>query len=264
MFDLSRKEKKNALKKSLKSADMLFNTLTIQTFKKLLCEKSELKNVVYCINIDVQRLKDWESLNLFTSSVWPLQGDHLSETRMCISEIHWFYAYEFYNLFEASFAMHCKDENLHFINYLYEEDKYWVTISQSHVELLEQKFRETNDSYYLTECAQFLRHFAIYFSTSTLNEWNVLYKVTHQKAEEVIITYSWVYHQGFSAGYMFTEAVNYAGQNWNIQGYQECDSQYCSEGFIEKKMLKFQNENKEQHSERSSENNKSLAEETQT
>jgi len=43
---------------------------------------------------------------------------------MCIPEIHWFYAYEFYDLFEASFAMHCEDKNLHFINYLYEGDKY--------------------------------------------------------------------------------------------------------------------------------------------
>lgn len=53
MFDLSKKEKKNAFKKSLKPADMLFDTLIIQTFEELLCEKSELKNVVYCIDIDV-------------------------------------------------------------------------------------------------------------------------------------------------------------------------------------------------------------------
>jgi len=58
MFNLSRKEKKNALKKSLKPADMLFDTLIIQTFEELLHEKSKLKDVVYCIDIDVQRLKD--------------------------------------------------------------------------------------------------------------------------------------------------------------------------------------------------------------
>jgi len=43
---------------------------------------------------------------------------------MCIPEIHWPYAYEFYDSFEALFAMHREDRNLHFINYLYEGDKY--------------------------------------------------------------------------------------------------------------------------------------------
>ncbi len=68
----------------------------------------------------------------------------------------------------------------------------------------------------------------------------------------------------FSAGYTFAEAANYADQNWNIQEYQECDSRYCSEGFIRKEMLEFRNEGEEQHSEGSSEDDGSLAEETQT
>jgi len=266
-FDIERKKRKNAVKKSLKPADVPFDTMTVQTFEKLLCKKSELKNVVYCTDIAVWELKDWKSLDLFTSSVWPLKDDHLCETRTCISGIHWPYAYESYDSFEAPFAMHRKDGDLHFINYLYKEDKYWVTVSRSQAELLKQKFKEMNDSYYLSNCAQFLWQFATYFLTSILNEWNISYKVVHQKAEEVIITYSQVYHQGFSAGYTFTEAVNYADQNWNIQGYCKCDSQYCLEGFIKNSMLKFWDEDKEQHSERSSDNDKnhnSLAEEMRT
>ncbi len=163
--------------------------------------------------------------------------------------------------------MHCKDRNLHFINYLYEGDKYWVTVSRSQAELLKQKFKEMNGSYYLLNCAQFLQQSATYFLTSILNEWNIFYKVVHQKAKEVIITYSQVYHQGFSAGYTFAEAVNYADQNWNIQEYCKCDSWYCPEGFIRNSMLEFWDENKEQHSEKSSDNNKnhnSLTEEMRT
>lgn len=163
--------------------------------------------------------------------------------------------------------MHREDGDLYSINYLYEGDKYWVAIPQSHAELFERKSRETNGGYYRTECAQFLRHSATYFPTSALDEWNVPYKVAHQVAREVIITYPRVYHQGFSAGYTFAEAANYADQNWNIQGYQGCDSRYCSEGFIRKEMLEFLNEGEEQHSDESSEddgNHDSLAEEKQT
>jgi len=89
---------------------------------------------------------------------------------MRIPEIHWPYAYESYDSFEALFAMHCKDRNLHFINYLYEGDKYWVTVSRSQAELLKQKFKEMNGSYYLLNCAQFLQQSATYFLTSILNE----------------------------------------------------------------------------------------------
>lgn len=266
-FGIERKERKDAVKKSPKPADVPFGAMAVQTFEELLRKKSGLKDVVYCTDIAVREPKDRESLGLFTSPVWPLEGDRLRETRMRIPGIHWPYAYESYDSFGAPFAMHREDGDLHSINYLYEGDKYWVAVPRSQAELLEQKSKETNGSYYLSDCAQFLRQSATYFPTSILDEWNISYKVVHQKAGEVIITYPQVYHQGFSAGYTFAEAANYADQNWNIQGYRECDSRYCPEGFIRNSVLEFRDEDEEQHSEGSSdndENHNSLAGETRT
>jgi len=58
MFDIERKKRKNAVKKSLKPADVPFDTMTVQTFEELLHKKSGLKNVIYCTDIAVQELKD--------------------------------------------------------------------------------------------------------------------------------------------------------------------------------------------------------------
>jgi len=266
-FGLSRKEEKVAPKNSPKPVDMPLGTLAAaQAFEQLLRKKSGLKGVAYSTDIDVRRPKDRKSLGLPTSPVWHLKGDRLLETRTRIPGIHWPYAYESSGSFGAPFAMHVEDGYLWSVNYLYVGDKYWVAIPRSHFEAFEQKARETNGSYYLTDCAQFLRHSATYFPTSILGEWNVPYKVAHQETREAIITCPRVYHEGFSKGYTFAEAANYADQDWNIQGYQFCDSRYCPEGFISKEMLEFRNEDEEQHSEESSEddgNHNSLAEETQ-
>ena len=64
--------------------------------------------------------------------------------------------------------MHREDSDLLSINYLYKGDKHWVVISEDQARLLEEKSMHTDKCYYLSRCAQFLRHSATYYSTSVL------------------------------------------------------------------------------------------------
>ncbi len=152
--------------------------------------------------------------------------------------------------------MHCEDEGLLSINYLHEGDKYWVAVPPKHANLLEEKFKGTSSPYHRSDCAQFLRHSAAYFPTSTLDKWKVFFKVVHQTRREAIITFCRVYHQGFSAGYTLAEAVNYADQEWDIRGYRECDPRICPDGFIKKEMMEFRDQHQEQYSENSDDDNR--------
>jgi Pyruvate/2-oxoacid:ferredoxin oxidoreductase delta subunit len=174
--------------------------MAVQTFEELLCKKSGLKDGILhwysCLR--TQRSK--------SLSLSPLQYDLLrviiSVKPECV-----------YLRFTGPMLM---NPMIHLKHCLQCTAKTEICISstismketilgdcfKSQAELLKQKFKEMNGSYYLLNCAQFLQQSATYFLTSILNEWNIFYKVVHQKAKEVIITYSQVYHQGFSAGYI--------------------------------------------------------------
>ena len=230
--------------------DVPSGMMPVQRFEHLLRNKSGLNGVRYCTDIDVRTPKARGSLGLSKSPIWPLKGDRLSETRMRIPGLHWPYAYEAGETFGASFAMHREDGDLLSINYLYEGDKYWIVIPGNQANSLEGKSIQTNKSRYMSHCAQFLRHSATYYPTSILDDWGISYKIIHQKGGEVVVTFPQVYHQGFSAGYTFAEAINYADQNWNIQGYHECGSPDCSDGSIKNTMLEFRGQDEVQYSER--------------
>lgn len=256
IFVIERSEKNDVFEADFEPVNISSKIATVQRFEQLLHEKLGLENVRYCFDIDVQTTTARESLDLSNFLIWPLKSNHLSETKMRIPGIHWFYAYQVDDVFEASFVMHCENESLLFINYLHEEDKYWVTMSSKHVNLLEEKFKETNSTYHRSDCAQFLRHSATYFPISTLDKWKIFFKVVHQTRRETIITFCRVYHQSFSAEYTLAEAVNYADQEWDIQNYRECDSRTCSDEFIRKKMMKFRDQHQEQYSENSDDDNR--------
>lgn len=256
IFVIERSEKNDVFETDFESVNISSKIATVQRFEQLLHEKLDLKNVRYCFDINVWTTTTQESLDLLNSLIRSLKSNRLSETKMRISKIHWFYAYQVDDVFKASFVMHCKNEDLLFINYLHEENKYWVMMSSKHVNFLEEKFKETNSFYHWSDCAQFLRHSATYFSISTLDKWKIFFKVVHQTRRETIITFCRIYHQNFSAEYTLAEAVNYADQKWNIQNYRECDSWTCSDEFIKKKMMKFQDQHQEQYSENSDDNNR--------
>jgi len=255
-FIIERSEKNDVFEADSEPVNIPSKTAAVQRFEQLLHEKPGLENVRYCFDIDVRTTTARESLGLPNSPIWPLKGNRLSETKMRIPGIHWPYAYQADDVFGAPFVMHCEDGGLLSINYLHEGDKYWVAVPPEHANLLEEKFKGTNSPYHRSDCAQFLRHSATYFPTSTLDKWKISFKVVHQTRREAIITFCRVYHQGFSAGYTLAEAVNYADQEWDIQGYRECDPRTCPDGFIRKKMMEFRDQHQEQYSENSDDDNR--------
>ena len=70
----------------------------------------------------------------------------------------------------------------------------WITISRIYTKFLEEKSKKINSFYYQSDCAQFLRHSAIYFPTFILNEWKIFYKIVHQTGGKVIIIFRQVYY----------------------------------------------------------------------
>ena len=52
--------------------------------------------------------------------------------------------------------MHREISDLLLINYLWEGDKYWITVPLSHATFLEQKLKEINKAFYIANCAQTL------------------------------------------------------------------------------------------------------------
>ncbi|KAF4535055.1 Transcription factor jumonji aspartyl beta-hydroxylase [Lasiodiplodia theobromae] len=70
-------------------------------------------------------------------------------------------------------------------------------------------------------CSQFLRHDASYSPKSCLEEWGVSYKVLSQKPGEIVYTFGRAYHQGFSTGPTIAEAVNFAEEDWTVDGEGE-------------------------------------------
>ncbi len=124
-----------------------------------------------------------------------------------IPGIHWPYADQAGKAFGGPFALHLEDHWLLSINYLYVGEKVWVVVAPEHATLLETKLRATNGSYYISNCAQFLRHSATYVLTSTLNDWNISHSIVHQMSHEAVSTFPQAYHKGFRVGYAFAEAV---------------------------------------------------------
>ena len=187
--------------------------------------------------MDARTEREREVFGISTSPIWPLEGDRLCETSVKIPGLHWPFFYEAFDPFGAPFAMHREIGDLLSINYLWEGDKYWVTVPSSHAITLEQKSKETNKAFYTADCTQTLQHSATWYPVSILEEWKIPYTIIHQRAGEVVITFPQVYHQGFSAGYTFAEAVNYADADWNIQDYCGCSTGTCPSGSVGKRML---------------------------
>ena len=90
--------------------------------------------------------------------------------------------------------MYHKIGNLLLINYLWEGDKYWITVLLSHAAFLKQKLKEINKAFYIADYTQTLQHSATWYPVSILEEWEIPYTVIHQRAEEVVITFPQVYY----------------------------------------------------------------------
>ena len=197
------------------------NTTTeelVDRFEKNIRQSGEMQGVRYCVDLEARTVDERKKMGLpDTSPIWPLQGNLLDKTRYCIPGIHWPFAYKAHSTFGAPFACHKEDGDTMSLNILYMGVKVWITIPPQHERLLEDHF--TSGKY---KCAQFIRHKSTFIPRSTLSGWGVSYRVTRQSANEIIVVYPHVYHQGFSAGSTSAEAVNYVPSGWSISGYAEC------------------------------------------
>ena len=73
--------------------------------------------------MDARTKKDREDFGIFTSPIWPLEGDRLCEANDEIPDLYWSFFYELSDSFGAPFAMHREIGDLLSINYLWEGDK---------------------------------------------------------------------------------------------------------------------------------------------
>ena len=235
-------------RQSAPKLDEMSDSMTISRFEQLIKTPNDLKDVRYRTDLNARTQQERDDLGLPRSPIWPLKGDCLLKTKARVPGIHWPYAYEANDTFGALFTVHREDWDLLSVNYLHKGIKYWIVVSSEFTDLLERKVRESESSIKLTGCAQFLRHYPTYILGPTLDKWGISYKVICQMAGEVIITFPRVYHQGFSAGYTFAEAVNYADERWNPSIYVSCDPQQCPEGFISGAMMQFRDNDDEQWS----------------
>lgn len=193
----------------------------IQRFELLAQTPNGFEHVRYFVDLDARQEDQRRRIGLPPKSpIFPLEGNRLSETRTSIPGIHAPYAYVSGRAFGAPFAMHVEDCCLSSVNYLYAGEKIWYVLEPEHGKILEERLAASNMR---KKCSQFLRHSARYITQSSLDDWGISYKVVRQMPNEVIITFPGAYHQGFSTGFTCAEAVNYADQDWNSEGYSFCN-----------------------------------------
>ena len=247
-YSLRRTERNAGKQPSISSESIPTGKTAAQHFEELIGTRSGLASACYCVDMDAEKPDDRESFGLPMSPIWPLKGDHLPRTIDHIPGIHGPFVYEALRGF-APFAMHVENADLYSVNYLWDGEKHWTVIPEDSRGALEAKSRETNNSYYSGKCAQFLQHSATYYPSSILQDWGISYHPIQQKAGEAVITFPGVYHQGFSNGPNFAEAVNYADENWSINNHRGCNLETCPPGSITNDMLVFQEKTMEQISE---------------
>lgn len=220
----------------------------VYRLEQLIKDDSSLKDVRYRTDMDARTTQERQGMGMPSSSIWPLEGDRLRETRLRVPGIHWPYAYEANNAFGAMFAMHREDWDLFSINHLYEGTKTWIIVSGDFSDLLEQKVRESDPTFGFSNCDQVLRHYSTYIPSLILDEWKIPYKVICQMSGEIVLTFPRAYHQGCSAGPTFAEAVNYADKTWSVETYKECDPRRCPKGFITREMMEVREKDTDQQS----------------
>jgi len=210
----------------------------VNRYERLLQDKEALRNVYYYVDVDARKATSRTRLGLPRESpIWPLKGDRLRDTKAHVPGIHSPYAYQSSKSFDAGFAKHMEDYFAISVSYLYVGEKIWCAIAPNDASRLETMLRATNPSGYESNCSQFLRHAATITPRAVLDSWKISYKIVCQRQYEVVVTLPQVYHQGFSAGFTIAEAANYADNNWNFEGYRDCQERTCPAGFVTKQMM---------------------------
>ena len=221
----------------------------VDMFERRIKQRSGLKNVRYCSDVDARAPAERGRLGLpLDSPIWPLSGDGLARTRARVPGLHFPYAYKANASFGAIFAAHKEDYDLFSVNYLYQHRKVWIVIPRSAAGVLESMFRESASAVDLGLCAQFVRHHASYVPLEVLDRWKVPYRIVQQNAGEAVLVFPGAYHQGFSVGETVAEAVNYADDDWDPASYAVCRSDACPPGFVDRDSMAIRNPDEDQES----------------
>lgn len=71
--------------------------------------------------------------------------------------------------------------------------------------------------------------------------WGIYFTVVDQRPNEILVTLSTTYHQGFGTGYTLAEAINCAHESWESLRYLTCSTQ-CTKHPITKKLMVLPNQ----------------------
>ena len=219
----------------------------VTSFEKKLRREESYNEWRYCLDMPAHTTVERQKLGISKSPIWPLESNKLDQTKFRVPGIHWPYVYKSNDTGVGSaFAIHIDDWETHALNYLYEGAKIWFLIPASAKEKLEPKLQTDKLP---PRCAQFVKEKATYVPTVVLNKWNIRYKIMQQNPKELVVVLPNTYHQGFSVGTSFAEAVNYADKDWNPTGYKACIRGICPEGFIGRDQMALRQSRDEQISE---------------
>ena len=203
--------------------DGVFLQESVDRFAKLLKDTARLKEVRYCVDLDAHLPELRARVGLpQTSSIWPLVGNRLDDTKDVVPGLHYPFAYKSHQTFGAPFACHIEDFHLISLNSLYWGRKVWIIVEPQDQTRLEDQLK--GDVHPVYQCTQKVRHSCVYIPQRKLKEWGIRYHVISQLPGETIVVLPHVYHQGFSVGSTLAEAVNYAPSGWNTAGYIACNT----------------------------------------
>lgn len=219
--------------------EQLTDDAAIQDMNDRLKEKDGLSQAHYCVDMPCATTEERLALGLSkTSPLHPLKGNLLAHTKEEIPGVCTPYAYHSRRS-GALFALHKDDHNTYAVNLMRQGQKLWFLVPADAAESLEKALKDSDRSWYRGPCSQFLRHRPTFIPPEILKAWSIPFITVRQCSGEALIVYPGVYHEGFSLGLHFSEAVNYAGEDWNFGGYKDCNKN-CPKGFITKDMLAIQ------------------------
>ncbi|MCJ1251821.1 lysine (K)-specific demethylase [Trapelia coarctata] len=174
-------------------------------------ESLELRQSLQIQNLQLSKLPGNRLLK--SSSIVP--GVHSSKINVCHTE-------------GVPVAMHCNHDATYSINYLHKGAPiYWSIVKpdahadlEGTVDILTAGVAipsiGVQKPAFPPECDHFIGHQGLYLPSGTLDKLKLEWKPVVQHENEMLITFPFAYHQGYSTGPNITEEISYASNRWEI------------------------------------------------
>lgn len=181
----------------------------------------------YCSDKDVDSEEHREYYQLpKRSSIYSLPGYRLDQTHCRISGIHTPMAY-ISEKFGIIFSIHKEDTDAVALNVLLAGSrKIWFVIAPQHARKFEDAIAK-DLGVKGRKCDSWVRHQNLYVPRAKLDEHKIYYCLFAQEVNQVVITFTGAYHQGFDAGPNIAEGVNYGDKYWTPEGFRFCNPRAC-------------------------------------